>query len=104
MTHWNHRVVKKYYPKDDYTEFAVKETFYNEDGSIYAYTQEPAKARGNSLESLRQYLEWCLKALDQPILVDGEVIFNDGGDGEENWEEFDSVDDFIESLDDEIKE
>jgi len=86
MTHWNHRVVKKYYPEEDYTEFSVRETFYNKDGSIYAYTEEPAKVRGESLESLRKYLEWCLKALDQPVLIDGEVVFNDDGDSEEDWE------------------
>ena len=93
MTHWNHRVVKKYYD-EDYTEYGIREVFYNEDGSIYAYTDNPIETRGESLESLRQFLERCLKALDQPILVDGEVVFNDGGDGESemtvshNMEEF----------------
>lgn len=77
MGYWNHRVVKKYYPQDDYTEFSVREVFYNDDGSINGYTENPARVSGESMESLRQYLEWCLKSLDQPILIDGEVKFVD---------------------------
>lgn len=96
MTHWNHRVVKKEYPEsaEAYTEYSIREVFYNEDGSIYAYTENPMETCGGSLEELREYLMRCLKALDQPILVDGEVVFNDGGDSESemtvshNMEEF----------------
>ena len=53
MTYWNHRVVKKYYPKDDYTEFAIKEVYYNDDESIYAYMENPCRVTGESLDSLR---------------------------------------------------
>ena len=99
MSHWNHRIIRKEYPEQNYTEFSVREVFYNDDNSIYAYDEEPVKAAGESLESLRQYLEWCLKALDQPVLVDGEVVFSDGGDSEEEFEGFDNIDDLIKSLD-----
>lgn len=100
MTHWNHRVVKKYYD-EDYTEFAIKEVYYNEDKSIYAWMEEPCRVHGESLESLRQFLERCLKALDQPVLVDGEVEFvDDDGDNEEDWKSFDSIDDLLKSLED----
>jgi hypothetical protein len=104
MTHWNHRVVKKYYD-EDYTEYGIREVIYNEDGSIYAYTENPIQTRGESLESLRQFLERCLKALDQPILVDGEVIFNDGG---EEWNEkfgpFSSMEELKKALEEDNEE
>jgi hypothetical protein len=99
MTHWNHRVVQKNYPEEDYIEYSIREVFYNDDESVYAYTENPMRLHGESIESLRKYLEWCLKALDQPVLVDGEVVFNDGGDSEEDLiGPFDSIDDLIKSL------
>jgi hypothetical protein len=105
MTHWNHRVIKKEYPEEDYTEFAIKEVYYNEDQSIYAWTEDPCRVHGESLESLRQFLERCLKALDQPILVDGEVVFNDGG---EEWNEefgpFNSMEELKKALEEEDEE
>jgi len=100
MTHWNHRVVKKYYPKDDYTEFSIKEVYYNDDDSIYAYMENPCKVTGESLESLRQFLQRCLKSLDQPVLVDGEIVFVDDGDSEEDCEKFNNIEDMMKSLED----
>lgn len=73
--HWNHRVVRE---GDDTGElFSIRETFYNADGSIWSYTAEPASLIGESIDDLRQYLERCLKALDAPVLVDGEVEFTE---------------------------
>jgi hypothetical protein len=47
----------------------------------------------------------CLKALDQPILVDGEVVFNDGG---EEWNEefgpFSSMEELMKALEEEDEE
>ena len=75
-TNWNHRVVKKTYPSGD-VEYSVREVFYNADGSIFAYTESPVGIVGESVESLREYCQWVLKCLDEPILVDGEVVFVD---------------------------
>lgn len=107
MTHWNHRVIKKDYCEGDsvYTEYSVRETYYNEDDSIYAYMENPCRVHGESLESLRQFLERCLKALDQPILVDGEVVFNDGGDSEDTeFGPFESIEELQKALEDEDEE
>ncbi len=76
MSYWNHRVVKKTYSNGE-TYFSVRETHYNDDGTIYAYTIDPANLECESVKSLRKYLKWCLKSLDKPILVDGEVKFVD---------------------------
>jgi len=74
MSHWNHRVVKETLP-DGSEQFSVRETFYNVDGSIYAYTQNPVNIVCESIEALREYCGWVLAALDKPVLVDGKVEF-----------------------------
>jgi hypothetical protein len=76
MGHWNHRVVQETLTNGDLF-YSVREVFYNDDGSINAYTEEPADVSGESIDGIREYLGWCLKALDQPILVDGKVDFVD---------------------------
>lgn len=76
MAHWNHRVVKQ--KLEDGTEwFSVREVFYNDDGSIFAYTEEPVDISSESIEELKQYTQWILDCLDKDILVDGEVTFID---------------------------
>jgi hypothetical protein len=80
MSHWNHRVVKETFNKGKLNEedwYSVREVFYNDDGSIYSYTIEPVDIAGNSIDDLREYLQWCLNCLDKPILIDGEVEFKD---------------------------
>ena len=77
--YWNHRVVKKTYETGE-VEYSVRETHYNEDGTIYAYTIDPTSLACESIEGLREYIGWCLKALDKPILEDGKVEFVDYDD------------------------
>ncbi len=76
MSHWNHRVVKQILP-DGSEWHSVREVFYNDDGSIFAYTEEPVGIAGESIEELKQYAQWVLDCLDKDILVDGEVEFVD---------------------------
>ncbi|MBU4225655.1 MAG: hypothetical protein KKC71_07525 [Chloroflexi bacterium] len=75
MSHWNHRVVKQILNGEDW--YSVREVFYNDDGSIYAYTEEPVDISGESIEALKQYAQWVLNCIDKDILVDGEVKFVD---------------------------
>ncbi len=42
MSHWNHRVIKKIY-EDGEEEYGIHEVFYNTDGTIFGYTQEPVR-------------------------------------------------------------
>jgi len=76
MSHWNHRVVKEI-TQDGNEWFTVREVFYNDDGSIYAYTEDPVKIAGESIEDLRKYCQWVLNCLDKEVLIDGEVEFVD---------------------------
>lgn len=39
MPHWNHRIVKQTL-KDGTDWYSVREVFWNDDGTIYAYTEE----------------------------------------------------------------
>lgn len=103
MTHWNHRVVKKVFEdtEREYTEYSVRKVFYNNKWEIYAYTEEPVDLACESLEALREYIEWCLKALNNPILEDGKVKFatDDITDKDlENLKSFDTVDEMMDDL------
>lgn len=75
MSHWNHRVIKETIHGEDV--YSVREVFYNDDDSIMAYTLEPVDIVGESIDALREYLQWCLNCLDKPVLIDGEVTFVD---------------------------
>jgi len=76
MSHWNHRVVKEVL-EDGTDWYSVREVFYNDDNTIYAYTQEPINISGESIEELKEYVQWILDCLDKDILIDGEVEFID---------------------------
>jgi hypothetical protein len=71
---WNHRVMKKIFPNGE-IEFSIREVYYNDDGTIYAHTEHPIAPTGETIKDLRKILEWMVKSLDNPILVDGEVKF-----------------------------
>lgn len=100
MSHWNHRVIKKIY-EDGEEEYGIHEVFYNTDGTIFGYTQEPVRVACESIDALREYLQWMVNCLDKDILVDGEVEFVDYGSDDENNETFDDVDDLFDALDEE---
>lgn len=62
---WNHRVVKFKTPHGDY--LGICEAYYDEHGKVFAHDKEPS-VRGDTLEELRQSLDWMLKSLDKPIV------------------------------------
>jgi hypothetical protein len=92
MSHWNHRVLKQTLP--DGTEwYTVREVYYNDDGSIFAYTERPVEIAGESLAELRQEIEWILACLDQEMLIEGEVEFVDDENELDDSAVFHSIDD-----------
>ena len=74
MAYLNHRVVKETL-KDGSDWYTVREVYYNKDHTIYAYTEEAVDISGESIDDLRKNLQWCLRCLDKPMLIDGEVKF-----------------------------
>jgi len=73
MSHWNHRVIK--HTTEQEVLYGIHEVFYNDDNSIYAYTEEPVRVYAESIEELREYMQWMMNCLDKEVLVDGEVEF-----------------------------
>lgn len=71
---WNHRVIKKTYPSGE-ESYGIHEVYYNENGEIYAHTTDPIDLNCETLDDLKQYIQWCLKACEKPILIDGEIKF-----------------------------
>jgi hypothetical protein len=100
MSHWNHRVFKETLD-DGEVWYSVREVFYNDDGGIYAHMETPVDIAAESIDALREYLEWCLKSLDQPILEVGKIKFESDDITEEdlkNSKGFDNMDDFLDDL------
>ena len=65
---WNHRVIKLNI-SDDY--YKISEVFYNQDGSIFGYINTGVS--GESIDDIRETLEWMLECLDKPILIEEEI-------------------------------
>jgi len=87
MSHWNHRVIKKTWNKGyehEESQYGIHEVFYNDDGEIYAHPETAVTLSNETIEDLREYLQWCLESLDKPILIEGEIVFakDNFGDGE----------------------
>jgi hypothetical protein len=79
MGNWNYRVVRKdvYLGKTiaEEVQFAIHETYYNDEGVPTAITTDPMKPYGETVEELRADLERMCKALGKSVL---------------NWEDFGS--------------
>ena len=73
---WNNRIIK--HEKDGATWYSVHEAFYNEDGSIYAYTDDPISIVGETEEEAVEQAEQILRDIkDKPVLVASELEFKD---------------------------
>jgi len=63
---WNYRVIRH---KNDGDEWlAIHEVYYDDDGSSELTTQDPSDIVGETVESLRDTLEYMLESLDKSIL------------------------------------
>ncbi len=73
---WNNRIIK--HEKDGATWYSVHEVFYNEDGSIYAYTEDAITIIGETGEEAVEQVEQILRDIkDTPVLVASEIEFKD---------------------------
>lgn len=69
--YWNHRLIKRI--DDGYEQYGIYEVYYNDDGSIYAYTEEPIEVCGDTQEDVEEILQWMMNCLEKPVLVYGEI-------------------------------
>jgi hypothetical protein len=62
MTTWNYRIIHE---QDCYT---VHEVFYNEDGTMYSWTEGEVGIVGNTLEECVEEYKMMAEAFSKPIL------------------------------------
>ena len=79
MAFWNHRVVNDGNDTEEY--YSICRVFYNEKGEIQGYSATDVS--GDSVEDLREALQWMLECLDKPVLVEGEFEVIGFGDCED---------------------
>jgi len=77
MSSWNNRVIKHTYTHQDGTTedwFGVHEVFYNKEGQILYFTEDPVAPNGETYEDLIKDIEQMLAdAKKAPVLVEGEI-------------------------------
>jgi hypothetical protein len=68
---WNYRVVSE--PSSEveprHRQFSIREVYYRNDGSVYAYSAEPDVPGGETFDSLLEDLELMVGALTLPVLT-----------------------------------
>ena len=85
MSRWNYRVIRKHHTEVDSVTYHVHEVYYQEDGSIESWTQEPVVPMGETAEKLREDIRYFLHAFRCPILEvketdKGSTLFPDDTD------------------------
>lgn len=74
---WNHRIMQRI--EGEGTEYEgpylyIVEVFYHDDGSILGWTEKAAEACGENLDEVKNCLEGMMKALDQPVLIEADIL------------------------------
>jgi len=55
--------------------FTLHEVYYNEEGDITSVSKDPMGPSGETLEELKDDMQYFLQALDRPVLKKGEIVF-----------------------------
>jgi len=69
---WNNRIIK--HEKDGATWHSVHEVFYNEDGSIYAHTEDPITIVGETKSETIGQVEQILRDIKDTLVIDASEI------------------------------
>ena len=73
---WNNRIIK--HEKDEHVWYSIHEVMYNEDGSIYAYSEDPITIVGETERETIEQVEQILSDIyAKPVLVASEIKFKD---------------------------
>ena len=73
---WNNRIIK--HEKGEVTWYSVHEVFYNEDGSIYAHTEDPITIVGETKSETIGQVEQILRDIKDTLVIDAsEIEFKD---------------------------
>jgi hypothetical protein len=68
---WNHRIIRhieKITHMDDSIYYAIHEVYYDEDGKVNGWTEEPIRIMEESLEDLKVTLQRLVESFDNPVL------------------------------------
>lgn len=66
MSHWNYRVLKR--NQAGGVEYVIVEAYYDNEGNLDGRTEDAVSPYGETVEELRQSLQWMLLALDKEVL------------------------------------
>ena len=66
---WNYRVI------EDKEKFRIHEVYYNDAGEITAISEDPIVPEGETIEELKDDLEYYFAALKSPVLKKDEIQF-----------------------------
>jgi hypothetical protein len=93
---WNNRIVKHERlaapnHKDGAVWYSVHEVFYNENGGINGYTEDPISIVGETVEDVKSQLKMIMKDIEKHGVIDASTV------------EFEDWDEAIEIIEDEVK-
>lgn len=73
---WNHRVIRRNNSpsRDPEWTYQIHEVYYNDDGSIESWTENPVAPMGENPIELQSEIRYFSEALNKPVLE--EVEFN----------------------------
>lgn len=71
---WNHRVIKTGPDKYGDYWYTIHEVFYNKDKKPNGYTIEAIPAGSESLDGLKEVLQWMIDGTHQPVLTDEDFV------------------------------
>jgi hypothetical protein len=84
---WNYRVIRTQH-ENDITTFQIHKVYYGEDGSIDAWTANPAGPCGESVSELEEDLQHFQAALRKEVLEEaqenGKPVLQPVSDAQEN--------------------
>jgi len=72
MSHWNHRVVQN--DKDGLLQ--IHEIYYNDNGEIWLWSN-PVTPSGETIDELKNDVEYFIAAFDKPVLNTRDLPIND---------------------------
>ena len=76
---WNNRIIK--HEKDDAVWYSVHEVFYNENGGVTGYTEDPTDLLGLTVEEVKSQLERITKDIEKHEVIDASTVkFEDWND------------------------
>jgi hypothetical protein len=63
---WNHRIIR--HIDDDSIYYAIHKFYYDEDGKVKGWTEEPIRIMEEGLEDLKVTLQRLIESFDNPVL------------------------------------